>query len=484
VSLKLRVFLIGVGLAAAITLIMTAPALAGPRWPHYLAWAVLCLIGESMTTEAPGRHGTWSLSSTVALASVVLWGTAPAVWITATSTLVSEKTLLRKSWVRAVFNSSQIALTIALAGWLFDLVARSTGGLEALPPAGARWAAAVRLAPAIGSLVIGYHVINRALAGIPIAWSTGRPYLRALREDWFYTERLLNDAAAYLLSPLMVLAYNAISYLGVTLFYAPLYMIYLSDRRQLELRRAYEALRAAQERLIESELAAQIGELARTIGHDLNNVMTPISTRAQMLVRDAERGVWDNVARNAGIILEQTAVAGEMSRSLRDARLTEPKLARVDVNAVLRQAVEAVRGQPRLEGVEWSVVPGDDLPHVLADAVQIQRVLGNLFVNAAEAMNEASGLAEKRIHVESRWDRKRHRVWVVVSDTGPGIPADVLPRVFRPHFTTKKGGHGFGLSGSRQIALKHDGDLIAESPAGGGARFTLELPALPDNAAD
>ncbi len=300
-SLKLRVFLTAIGLAAAVALIATAPALAGPRWPHYLAWAVLCLISESMTTEAPDRHGTWSLSSTVALASVVIWGTAPAVWITATSTLVSEKTLLRKQWIRALFNSAQIALTIAVAGWLYGLLANTGGGLDALLPAGARWATAVRLAPAIGALVICYHMVNRVLAGIPIAWSAGRPYLRTLREDWFYTERLLNDIAAYMLCPLMVIAYHAISYLGVALFYAPLYMIYLSDRRRLELRKAYEDLRAAQERLIESELAATTGKMAREIGHDLNNLLTPISVRAQMLVRDAKRGVWDDVEKNAGM---------------------------------------------------------------------------------------------------------------------------------------------------------------------------------------
>jgi signal transduction histidine kinase len=484
VSLRLRVFLIAIGLAAAVILIATARALAGPWWPHYLAWAALCLIGDSMTTEAPDRHGTWSLSSTVALASVVLWGTAPAVWISTVSTLVSEKTLLRKAWIRALFNSAQIALTIAVAGWLYGLLAHTGGGLDTLLPAGARWAAAVRLAPAIGALVICYHMMNRVLAGIPIAWSAGRPYLRALREDWFYTERLLNDAAAYLLCPLMVIAYHAISYLGVALFYAPLYMIYLSDRRRLELRKAYEALREAQERLIDSELAAETGRMAREIGHDLGNLLTPISVRAEMLVRDAKRGVWDDVEKNSRVILEQTAVAGEMSRNLRDAQITEPVLARVDVNAVLHQVVEAVRTQPRLEGVEWSIAPGDDVPPVLADAVQIQRVLGNLFVNAADAMTEAPGLVEKRIHVESDWDRARSRVRVVVSDTGPGIPADALPRIFRPRFTTKKGGHGFGLSGSRQIALKHGGDLIAENRSSGGARFTLELPAMPDNATD
>jgi two-component system C4-dicarboxylate transport sensor histidine kinase DctB len=324
--------------------------------------------------------------------------------------------------------------------------------------------------------MLTYLLVNRALVGVPVAWSTDRPYWRSLREDWFYTERLLSDSAAFLLSPLMVISFHVISYTGVALFYAPLYMVYLSDRRQVELRKAYEDLRAAQERLIESELAAEMGEMARVLGHDLNNVMAPISARAQMLLKESERGVWDSVAKHARIILDQTVVAGEMSRNLRDARLTEPKLAPLQINQILRQSVDAVRNQPRLEGVEWSVDLGPDAPLIQADSVQIQRVLGNLFVNAADAMKEATGLARMTITLTSAWDPVRRVVRVTVSDSGPGIPEDVLPRVFRPRFTTKKSGHGFGLSGSKQILARHGGSIVAESPPEGGARFTLELP--------
>ena len=63
-SPKLRWFLIAVGGVAAVLLAVTAPGLVSPRWPHYLVWMGLCLLAETMTTEAPDRHGTWSLSST------------------------------------------------------------------------------------------------------------------------------------------------------------------------------------------------------------------------------------------------------------------------------------------------------------------------------------------------------------------------------------------------------------------------------------
>ncbi len=476
---KLRAFLIAIGVAAIASLVVAAPGLVTPRWPHYLVWVILCLVAETMTTEAPDGHGTWSLSSSAALASVVLWGPLPAIWIAAVSTLLSELLVLKKPWIRASFNAGQTTLTIAAAGAAYTLLAQATRAIAGPLSGHGGWLTGLLLAPALAALMVVYHVVNRALVGIPVAWTTDRPYWKALREDWFYVERLLNDAAAYLLAPLMVVAFHAISYLGVALFYAPLYMVYLSDRRQIELRKAYEDLRAAQERLIESELAVQVAELSRSFGHDLNNVMTPIVSRAQMLLRDAQQGVWDNVAKYANIILEQTQVAGEMSRSLRDARLTEPNLAAVQLNQLVQQAVEAVRNQPRLAGVEWTVQLAPELPEVMADAVQMHRVLGNLFVNAADAMNEATGLAEKRIRVESQLDPGRRKVRVVVTDTGPGIPADVLPRVFRPRFTTKKTGHGFGLSGSKQIVLKHGGDLSAESPPGSGAVFTLELPLPP-----
>jgi len=103
-------------------------------------------------------------------------------------------------------------------------------------------------------------------------------------------------------------------------------------------------------------------------------------------------------------------------------------------------------------------------------------VLLNLFMNAADAMNENNGTSRKVIGVTSEVDERAHQVRLVVSDSGPGITASNLGKIFEPHFTTKATGHGFGLSTSYRIIENHKGRIVAESPPGQGARFTLTLP--------
>jgi signal transduction histidine kinase len=96
-------------------------------------------------------------------------------------------------------------------------------------------------------------------------------------------------------------------------------------------------------------------------------------------------------------------------------------------------------------------------------------------MNAADAMKETNN-GSTRIAVTSERDDKARQLRLRVSDTGPGITASNLARVFEPHFTTKATGHGFGLSTSYRIVTNHGGKIAAESPAGQGATFTVTLP--------
>ena len=102
-------------------------------------------------------------------------------------------------------------------------------------------------------------------------------------------------------------------------------------------------------------------------------------------------------------------------------------------------------------------------------------VAPHLGINAADAMNEAQS-GRRMISVTIGSDDKRHLMRIVVSDAGPGIPATVLPHIFEPHFTTKKEGHGFGLSTSYRILENHGGRIDVQSPPGQGATFVLLLP--------
>lgn len=465
----LRLYVLATCAAAAALLGLDVPADFGERGGHYAAWAVICILSESLWLPTLSGTGTVTMASTAGLAAAVLWGQAPAVWIAAGSTVIAELFVLRKPWVRALFNAGQITITTWLACQAFALLGGPAGGLEHITGVGTGEGAAMRLVLPVLGLFIVYLVLNRAQVAVAVAWSTERPYLRVLREDWFYAERLVEDAAAFLLSPLMVISFRAVGYAGVALFFAPLRMFNESHRRYIELRRT-------QGMLIHSERMAAKGEMAAEIGHELRNILSAISARAQMISKDSERGKYDTLQRNTQIILEQSKRMEVMSKGLMDFSRAELSIERLDLNGLIQRTVELLRSQNRFDGVEWDLRLAEPSPEVRADPGQLQQVLINLLLNAADAMQERPGPA-RRITVTTRRDDRARCVELVVDDTGGGIAASNLGRIFEPHFTTKATGHGFGLSTSYRIIEGHKGTITAESPPGQGARFTITLPA-------
>ncbi len=469
-SRRLATYVVGVGLVAAVLLGLSVPTELESLWGHYLAWVVICVLSEIMWLNTISGQGTWSLSSSATLAGVMLWGPAPATWIAALSTVLAEFTVLRKPWTRAWFNGAQMAVTVWAAGGVFALLGGAPAGLHRLVVADVRAGQmlALRLVPATLALFVVFLLVNRALVAVAVAWSTDRRYGRVLREDWFYAERLLEDGAAFLLAPLMVISYQAIGYAGVALFYAPLFMIYESGRRFVQLRQA-------QNQMIHTERLAAKGEMAAEIGHELRTQLSAISGHAQMLLKDAERRIFEHVERRARIIIEQSRRMEAMAKGLMDFSRAELNVERVDLNALIQRSIEFVRTQNRFDGVEWDLRLSEQVPALHGDPGQLQQVLLNLFVNAADAMKERP-TARKVIGITSSVDERGRLTRIVVTDTGPGIPAPNLTRVFEPHFTTKVEGHGFGLSTSYRIVTNHGGRITVESPPGQGACFTITIP--------
>jgi signal transduction histidine kinase len=467
-SARLRIYLTAVFGLALVTLVVAIPGDLGARGVHYLAWLLICVLSDMMWQHTVSGEGTWSLSSTAMLSSVVLWGPRPAIWITAAATLIAEVFVLRKPLIRAAFNGAQIALTMAVAGLMFVALGGPAAGLAAHPPAPPATGAALQLVPPVVALFAGYLLVNRALVAVAVAWSTERPYMRVLREDWFYAARLLADLSAFTLSPLMVVGFLSIGYVGVVLFYAPLFMIFESDRRYVELRKA-------QTQIIHSERMAAKGEMAAEIGHELRNQLAAISGRAQMIVREAERGELEGAGRHAQIILDQSRRMEGLSKGLMDFTRAELNMERVDLNALVQRSIEFVRTQNRFDGVEWKLALVEPGPTLRADSGQLQQVLLNLFLNAADAMKINNG-HRKVIGVASAVDERMRALRLQVSDTGTGISPANLRRIFEPHFTTKQDGHGFGLSTSYRIIENHGGRITVQSPPGEGATFTIVLP--------
>ena len=215
---------------------------------------------------------------------------------------------------------------------------------------------------------------------------------------------------------------------------------------------------------------AAVGELAAGIAHEVNNALTAIFGQTEMEPDDH---------RDAAELRHALSRVDAQARRIYDivqgvlgfARPRPPTPASIDLAALTAKTLELVRHDLARQGVRLETEFAADLPPAQADPQQLQQVLLNLFGNAIQAM---AGRTDAWLRVEVR--SAGEQLAVRVSDAGPGIPPEVLTRIFDPFFSTKAEGSGLGLSVSYAIARAHGGDLRAESPPGHGATFTLLLP--------
>ena len=155
-------------------------------------------------------------------------------------------------------------------------------------------------------------------------------------------------------------------------------------------------------------------------------------------------------------------------------------LSKISLNRLVVDTLSFLEGQPMLRDKHLENQVPADLPHIRADANQLSQVLMNLLLNAAEATPEGGRItisASKLTYVDS--------IEIRVSDTGCGIPPDILPHVFEPFFTTKRGkGTGLGLSISQAYVRSHNGEIRADSVVNHGTTITITLPIRQEEAAD
>ncbi|MCK6682214.1 MAG: ATP-binding protein [Thermoanaerobaculia bacterium] len=241
-----------------------------------------------------------------------------------------------------------------------------------------------------------------------------------------------------------------------------------SATRQLQ--QFHLAARAQERHLARVEHLATVGMLAAGVAHEINNPLAGIRTSVERLLRhtkdprDAER--YGSVLRDAIARIER-AVKG----TLTFARAAEVNLAPARLQDCLERALELAA--PRLEEIRAILTQSvaADLPEVTADAAQITQVLLNLILNACDAITEGG-----RITITS--SREENFAVVSVSDSGPGVAAEIREKIFSPFFTTKAPGKGtgLGLAVSRTALREMGGDLSLAAGNGEGACFEIRLP--------
>lgn len=219
---------------------------------------------------------------------------------------------------------------------------------------------------------------------------------------------------------------------------------------------------------------ATLGMVAAGIVHEINNPIGIISSRAELLLADADsRGLSPELKADLEVLHRNALRVGRISQGLLTLARQEPKhFAAIDINNVVEDALLLVSKQMNKDGIRIETALDPSLPRVSGDSTALEEVIINLLLNAKEAMAGAGV-----IRVETEYAHESNdRVSIVVIDHGPGIPMDEVQRLFDPFFSTKTTGLGIGLWLSKRIIREHRGEIAVESAMGKGTRFLIHLP--------
>jgi signal transduction histidine kinase len=220
---------------------------------------------------------------------------------------------------------------------------------------------------------------------------------------------------------------------------------------------------------------AAMTELTASLAHELSQPLTAILANAQAARRMLDRDVEDNKEELREILADIVADDQRANEVIRHARAFVKNdgtyRSPVDINAVVRDVVSFVRSDAMARKVSMQIDLDPGLPMVIADRVQLQQVLVNLLMNAFDAVSSAG---ERRTTVITR--KAGTAIEVSVRDSGRGIPAADLERIFDRFYTTKSSGLGMGLSIARSLIETHGGRLWAANNPDGGATLTFTVP--------
>lgn len=231
-------------------------------------------------------------------------------------------------------------------------------------------------------------------------------------------------------------------------------------------------LQSARLEVLRSERLAAVGGLAAGVAHELRNPLTSVKLLLQQVVQEGHGNIGQARLR---VILEETSRMEATIQGLLDFS-RPPQLRRTvyDLRETLRRALNLVEGRARQQGVDLRAEINGQPLTVDGDPEQLHQVLVNLLLNGMESMEQGGTLTMVAATVADP-----PQVRVEVRDSGAGISADVLPRLFEPFVSAKEHGTGLGLAICRRIVVEHGGTIDGYNRSEGGAVFVVELPAPP-----
>jgi two-component system, NtrC family, sensor kinase len=240
-----------------------------------------------------------------------------------------------------------------------------------------------------------------------------------------------------------------------------------------------EQLSSAQRKLSRYDKLTSLGQLAASVAHEINNPISGclnLSMLMQRILKD------DGIPANriadfrkylAAISTETTRVGRIVSDLLSFSRRSTPQRADADLNQIVGHTITLISHKLELADINLHLWLDSNLPQIQCDRSQIQQVLINLVMNAAEAIRKTG-----EITIRTRRNVDKDGIVLEVTDTGPGIAPEIVGKLFDPFFTTKEEGKGVGLGLAVVYGIidAHGGSIDAQNQVNGGAAFTVRLP--------
>lgn len=227
--------------------------------------------------------------------------------------------------------------------------------------------------------------------------------------------------------------------------------------------------------MVHAEHLATMGELAAGLAHEIRNPLAGIAGAIEIITKDFPKD-----HRDREVLEDLRQEVRRIEKTLNDllvyARPKPPQLGPSEIKETIARTLQLARQQTGRRKVEFSIQISPRIPEFLADAEQIHQVLLNLVLNSIQSIDREGKISIEARLLPGNGSGQPGHVEIAVEDTGQGIPPEHLERIFRPFYTTKRGGTGLGLSLCRRIIASHGGTLVAESELNKGSRFTIRIP--------